>query len=98
MIVCPLKPLRYTLMRTECEICHSNELKVFTRKRYLLVACLYLALSLLFFYVRYLSAAWDNYLRLSLNALAVTWAIAFVRCVLLAVIRQEPTYKCKSCG
>jgi len=39
------------LVRTECEVSGSARLKIFTRKRYLVTAGLYMALSGLFSYM-----------------------------------------------
>jgi len=86
------------LTRTECELCRSTKLKIFTRKRYFFAASLYLGVSGLVCYIRLVSHGLNPYLLLLLSALFLVSVIAVVRLALLAITRSEPTYKCRSCG
>lgn len=97
MPVFPLKPFCYTAMHTDCEICHSTKLKVFTRRRYFIIAGMHLVLAGLLFYIRLTSAGHD-YLSIGLSVLILILLVAFIRALLLAALRSEPTYKCQSCG
>lgn len=86
------------LVRTECEVCGSAGLKIFTRKRYLINAGMYMALSESLFCIYLTNSNLNLYLALSLSVLLIVSVIACVWFVLLACTRSEATYKCRSCG
>ena len=86
------------LVRTECEVCGSARLKIFTRKRYLVTAGLYMPLSGLFSYLYLAVHSLNVYAGLLPGALLMASVIACMWFVLLACSRSETTYKCRSCG
>lgn|GEM_PF-1295218 len=86
------------LVRANCEVCGGARLKIFTRKRYLITAGVYMALSGLFLYIYLAGHHLNLYVGLLSGALLIASVIACVWFVLLACTRSEATYKCRSCG
>jgi len=81
------------LVRASCGVCGSARLKIFSRKRYLITAGVYLALSGLFLYVYLAGHHLNLYLGLLSGMLLIASVIACMWFVLLACTRSEATYK-----
>jgi len=85
-------------MPVYCRNCRGSDIKIITRKRYLIIAGLYVTAAVTILIIRLSSHLLSRLAQSLLTVLVIVAAIACLRCILYAAMQITPSYKCRGCG